>query len=310
MLDEKTIERLRNKFPKYSSAMIEADWAYYRTCDPMYFLRIAAQFELSAYVTRDTGEGRDLLPDNEEKFKTTRASFLRYLRYISSEKLIILLISGYPFGPAPKAFSGIRNDAVISLFEAISDRRVPKGFEIYIKKEEVDFRIWLSVLLFQNTTVDDKLISQFEDFIVREARLLLKREVINAFKHGRTQAPIQGQPFQIYLNEDKGGKKSVLQNMEGGVHWLGWEEAQSPQLIEHALVIGFEETNGDQDCETIKATAVLEKLIVDIRRGVTSEDSQFDVFFPDLDSESNKYPPQRMVIKNTTTWKPKSGNRK
>lgn len=310
MRDTEEFEKLRRVFPKYSSAMIEAHLDYYRTCDPMYFLRVAAQFELPAYETTEHEEGRDLLPDNKEKYASTRASFLRYLRYLASEKLMLLLVSGYPFGPAPKTFVEIGQNKMKALAEAIAERRIPDGYGIRVEGKALGFQDWLKSLLFQGGSSDAEFVGDFANFIARECGFLCRRDVINAFKHGRTQAPISGQAFQIHTSDDSGDRASVLQEMTGAVHWLGWETKQSNQMIEHAVIYGFEETDADQDYDTIKSISALEKLIVDIRRGLFARASETHVFLPDLASALNRRPPQRMRLKASTSWKPESGRTK
>lgn len=301
MMNKDILSPLRKKFPEYTDPMIEAHYNYYQTCDPMYFLRLAAQFDLPAYRTEPSEEGKDLLEDNEYRFDQTKASFLRYIRYLAAERVIVLLVAGYPFGPAPKAFSEIKQSQLNETFVELSKGKVPGGFRMSRGGEKVNFSDWLGHMVFQGADVDADFLAGLERFIKCEAGRLTVRAAINAFKHGRAQAPIAGQPFQIYA-EGSGEKKKILRDMTGALHWIGWFSRKSAQKVEQSVQYGFEETDSATDYKTIKVLACIERLLVDIRKMHLMNDQNIPIFFPDLDDNALTRPFQRLVLKSSVKW--------
>ena len=304
MLEKEQLERLRECFPKYSSAMSEADFFFYRTFDPVHFVRLAAQFKLPPYVSEATGEGKDLIPDNAELFDHTRQSFFRFVRYLSSETLVLLILSGYPLGPAPRLMENLRGSKLNKVFSTLASGSVPSGYELCRDGEELKSSDWINVLAFSGMVEDEEYCQRIADFVQGECVLLENREAINAFKHGRIQRSVKGQAFQMRF-ADHAEKPPLFKNMKGAIHWLGWIEKSDEVEIAHTLKYGFEEVDDETDYRIILATGALMTTIADIRRGRLDGETSFTVFLPDLKVGGQFN--QRMELNLTTTWPLKRG---
>ncbi|MFV1877384.1 hypothetical protein [Nioella sp.] len=304
MLEKEQLERLQVCFPNYSSAMSEADFFFYRTFDPVHFVRLAAQFKLPPYVSEATGEGKDLIPDNAELFDHTRQSFFRFLRYLSSETLVLLVLSGYPLGPAPRLMEKLRGSKLNRVFSTLAAGSVPSGYELFRDGEELKSADWINVLAFSGMVEDEEYCRKIVDFVKGECGLLENRDAINAFKHGRIQKSVKGQAFQMHF-DDSAEKRPLLKGMKGAIHWLGWTDKSDETEIAHTLKLGFEEVDDETDYRIILATGALMTAIAEIRRGRIDGETSFNVLLPDLEVGCQLN--QRMEFNSTTTWPLKRG---
>ncbi|SDW23077.1 hypothetical protein [Litoreibacter albidus] len=294
------IPALRKKYPRYSDTMFEADWLFYKAFDPKYYLRLAAQFELPAFVSDTIGNERDLIPDNAERHIKTKTSFFRFIRYLSSETLILHLLSAYPFGPLPKTLSALRNDELNKALESISLGKVPQKFAILQDGRALRFSEWLEFIFLSGEKMEDFDRDEFSRFISGEARLIKNRDAVNAFKHGRIQEGIDGQPFQVSILSDEGERQPIFGEMRGGVQWVGWEEKCSLSSLTQSIKLGFEEVDHGLDYEVIKKSSALNQIVRDLRWAILSGDTEISIFLPDL--APMKQHSQRSILKLDTTW--------
>ncbi|MFQ1700528.1 hypothetical protein ACJ5NV_08030 [Loktanella agnita] len=300
ILSEEQRERLRALLPKYSTQMLEADWLFLSSFDPYYFLRLVAQFKLPAFeLQEELSDGeKNLLADNIEVFESVKASFYRLMRYLSSESLVLLMLSGYPFGPMPK-LAKLPPRKIKKILEELSSGAVPSGFELKNKSTELVGGEWLNALAFDGL-IEAEYANEVFGFLSQEAKLLQSRDAINAFKHGRMQKPVLGQAFQVTLNLKSGQESPLISPMEGALQWVGWDEVDTPQKLEHAAVVGFEETTPDADYEAITAACGLKKLVSDVRILRYQPSDHADVWLPDLSSRHR--PPQRAIFSIKESW--------
>ena len=299
MMDERKLSELRALFPRYSSAMCEADWLFYRSFDPVHFVRLAAQFRLPPYLSEPDGVGKDLIPDNADMFEQTRQSFFRFVRYLSSETLTLFLLSGYPFGPAPCQMEKLRGKKLNRVFVELSAGTVPESFRLFRGKTALEFSEWFNVLAFGGFSSDSDYCKRVAEFVSGECAMIANREGINAYKHGRVQKSVKGQAFQLRLNEEDRAQP-LLKSMKGAIHWLGWNEKSENSELVHTIKFGFEEVDDEVDYDIIVASGALMSAIAKIRRKRMEGATSFDVFLPDMDV--GRQFNQRMTFESATTW--------
>jgi hypothetical protein len=308
----KTNHLAMEKFPLYSPMMLKADQDFLLGYDPSYFLRLAAQFQLPAYQSdsaslhEDNGE-HDLLPDNIELFEATKTSFLHQLRYLSSEAFLLLLISGYPFGPTLKVLQKVQGKKLIGILDSLAQSIPPDLSGVFPKDgfkkidPELCFEDWLRHCLLSGNAdlYDSSQMTDLAEFVANEAKFVGKRDAINAFKHGRIIKGGLGQGVQISLNRE-GNRIPLLAKMNGFISWLSWSEGKEPAPIEQHIFTGIEEANNEDDYEVLKFVAGLSGLIKRVRLFHLQGCDEIKCFAPDPMKIIK--PPQRVILKETEVY--------
>lgn len=290
--DAHYIKLVRECFPDYSPMEVRADHRYWEALDPKFFLRIAVQFKLGPYLSdkHSSNElGVDLLEDNSEKFDATQRATFHYLRLLSSEALLLALCAAYPFGPALRIMQ-LSNRQQIKILTDVANGVVPDLHGSRKVSEEISFLEWFKYVLHSTGPIDKnlsnrqiyspELLRELEGFIRGLAHSLIDRSSINAFKHGRLSAPIQGQVFQVH-RDFSGNETTLLSDQEGGLSWSSWRESQIGGKIDQSLSIGFSATDTENDYEILKLNTSLLAMIKSFRSAPFKEESDIRFFAPD-----------------------------
>lgn len=126
---------------------------------------------------------------------------VRLFRYLSSEQLFALLLSGQRYMPFARFNRKIRSDQLNLCYAAIAQGTIPDGYE-RIYGRLYNFEEWLSVKssgdpapLICNTLVQ---------YLRNEADFVSDRKFVNAIKHGRAQPgnPISAVSVRLQAGED------------------------------------------------------------------------------------------------------------
>lgn len=129
------------------------------------------------------GEGPNANPYFLREPVDNECLIIRFLRYVSSEQLFALLLSGQNFLPYARFASQVRYQDLTQAYSEISQGLVPERFSKLTGLQE--FEPWLAVKLGDWNV--GALCPSLIRFIQDEARFLSDRTFINAIKHGRAR---------------------------------------------------------------------------------------------------------------------------
>ncbi len=217
----------------------------------------------------------DLLRASEEKLGDHVRSLGRVFRYFASETMFLLLLSGRPFGPFVRTVSMLRYGKLNSAFEAISERRIPRGFEINSNKESLSFEPWLSQRIsgdaswLQGQSERDDLIG----LVVEEANMLKERGAVNAFKHGKPFAV--GKSPKLKISDPEAGQEARNVQLDG-INWIEWSERAADISIAYCS----EEIIPEQDKMRIFALGLLTNALRKVRLAWLDNTSSFETTYP------------------------------
>lgn len=202
---------------------------------------------------------RDEIAASSSRISDSASALARVFRFFVSETMILFLLSGRPFSPFVRVASTLRYEELNSVFEDLSSRRVPKGFELTSAGAELDFVAWVS----HRITLDPSWIVEngyddLAELIAEEASLLSRRGVINAFKHGKPFS--QGQAAEIVLLRES-GERVALSDSFRGINWIDWKE--TTELV--SLHFHTEETDFNSDLARIFVVSLVNRAIKNVR---------------------------------------------
>ncbi|MDP5215611.1 hypothetical protein Q5Y75_00115 [Ruegeria sp. 2205SS24-7] len=270
------------RFPQYTTNLCHIERQFYRSFDPSWYLRALQQMEapsdgdwLDRYSDTSEEHERYELVSDETEFDTFRATFSRMLRYMSSESLLVLLASGYPFGPTPAVAVRLRNRALTELVEKIAQREVPNTRDYSPFSVSGSFDEWFGYMLFRESNPPDELKS-YVDFAVGEANFIKDRSAINAYKHSRMLRPVEGQPARIRTEDGV----DLLPEISSALHWTELAIKLVPGQRQEQSTISFEELNFENDCKAILSAAALMTLLQQVRLGWHEDTKELSVTLP------------------------------
>ncbi|KIC10103.1 hypothetical protein RA19_13220 [Leisingera sp. ANG-M1] len=287
-------------FNQYSELEIEAERRFLQFFDPYFFVRALLQFQTplgtefldELFEQDDDAEYRDYLTDHVERFEATRSAAARYFRYLNSETFVVLVCSGHPTGPTPKALSHLYPAELETVFQQLALAKVPETPFFKGKKLPTGFEEWFALNIALGAQFPE--LSEYRELFVAEANLLANRQVVSSFKHGRALQPVVGDAWKITR---LGSDESIMQPMTSAVQWIHMPKGRKQEekkLLEH----GFEETDFRSDLKAVVQVAHVMDLIRKMRLQLLNGSMELDVFLPRVVKSSQK--PQRVVVKVTS----------
>lgn len=261
------------------------DNQYYEELDPFFYfstIETLAQgslpdmkMEFPDGTTTESHVVFEKLKKSGERQLNYIKSLRRVFRYFSSETLILLILSGGPFGPFIRISSVVKFAKLNAVFASVARREVPSDYELKIDGEPLDFVSWVSFLIFGQR---DWIVSQGQgvlvELIVEEASMLISRGAVNAFKHGKPFS--YGKGAVMKFSDPNGGAVAVNKQLEG-INWVDWRE-QRDGSIEFSH--NTEEIIPDEDRKRLFSVALLIDAIRDIRLAKYDGNEKLEVTLP------------------------------
>ncbi|WP_083099094.1 hypothetical protein [Pseudophaeobacter leonis] len=287
-------------FHRYSKLELEAERRFLRSFDPYFFVRTLLQFQnplgtefLDELFERDDdADYREFLTDHSDRFEATRGAAARYFRYLNSETFVVLLCSGHPLGPTPKALSHLYPSELEDLVQQLAQASVPRTTYFAGEELSASFEEWFASMMALDSQFPE--VADYRELFVAEAQLLANRQVVNSFKHGRALQPVVGNALKITR---EASDDSILQSMTSAVQWIHMpkgRKSEDDKILEH----GFEETDYRADLRSVVQVAHVMDLICRMRLQLLNGSNSLDVFLPHVAKSARK--PQRIVIKVTS----------
>lgn len=187
----------------WNSDLLEAELATYQGLDANAWLTSA----LALSETGCTGSIKAIVPiagnSASEIFlddpADARRLTIRLLRYLSSEQLFALIVSGqlgYPYARMVRVMS---YDKITKIYRSFANRTVPVEFS-NVCGQKLDIERWISVKL--GDWEGNPCCSSLVQFLTDEAAFLENRTFVNALKHGRVRSNeiATSVGFQVFLD--------------------------------------------------------------------------------------------------------------
>lgn len=241
--------------------MRQADEMYLSQFSGTWFLTAAAPFVAAtdANEIKDNRQQTTSSPGLDEIYP----SVLRLLRMLSSETLIILVLSGYPLGPTIRLASRLRGERLNKTFDAISRDEIPKW--IGVGDQPKNLETLLSLLIWSGIQPRDEWCKDMFAFLREEATILANRGMVNAAKHARL---VDGLPYGEKLlsvkKHDQELMWSELAETSTGVCWFEWREGRGLEdafEFSHTLSHKIAETDPLEDFEAIRFASEMMELV-------------------------------------------------
>ncbi|WBU65319.1 hypothetical protein [Paracoccus aerodenitrificans] len=124
---------------------------------------------------------------------------VRLFRYLSSEQLFALLLSGQGDMPLARFNSVVRADHLNSAYTSIAAQKVPEGYASVCGRSYA-FSEWLGFKATGNS--EPALCPTLERFIINEAAFVAERDFVNGIKHGRARAASNTSALGINVEHD------------------------------------------------------------------------------------------------------------
>ncbi|MDP2062725.1 MAG: hypothetical protein Q8J98_06400 [Phaeovulum sp.] len=214
------------------------------------------------------------LQASEKKRSDHISSLARVFRYFAAETLVLLIVSGPPFGPFARAASTLRYDEMNKVFDDLANRKVPRKFHLSRKNRAFDFTSWLSYRISGDPDWMTRLgRHEIANLVVEEAEMLRSRGAINAFKHGK---PFSfGTGFKMTLTHPETGK-TVSNVPLDGINWIEWSEKKPSLEISYHT----EEIIPEEDKARIFLIALLSNAIRNYRLARMNGEQNVELTFP------------------------------
>lgn len=281
-------DAVRQRFSLYSETAKQEEYQYLQRWSPSWFLRLLHQFETpntGSWLDSCFSDNRDHikyeLVDDSYSFDLFRASVSRTLRYLSSEALIVNLVSGYPYGPTSRVAKKLQNKLLKDLIESIAERKVP-NFEKHLK-HDCSFDVWIKQMLFHEYQCPTEIDSYIE-FIIGEAEFIKDRNVVNAFKHSRMLRPVDGQPIQIDCEDGR----QLLPPVDASFAWSEMRYTSEEGMHVEHITTGGEELNFENDCQAVMSAASLMRMMKEIRLARHCDINEFSLVIPFVEFKQHR----------------------
>ena len=182
---------------------------------------------------------------------------VRLFRYLSSEQLFGLLLSGQHQMPLIRFNQSLKYDKLNAAYAAIAQRKVPKGYE-KIYGRTCNFEEWLLAKLAGGS--QEPLCGSLVDFLVQEAAFVADRSFVNAIKHGRARLGNSATAVGVEVEID-GLWVQIFPAKE--VIWIEeWRETSSDGLTEYRHSISCESFDFREEVGVLYVTEKIVRAII------------------------------------------------
>lgn len=303
-LDEKQIQSQisRDRFPHYSENLCRIDKQFYQTFNPSWYLRLLQQMGaesssdwLGGYAPDVSGYTACEAVSDETSFDTFRSTVSRFLRYLCSETLVLVVSSGYPFGPMSAVARKLKDASLLQLLSDVSEQKTPNTKSYSPFGCNLEFDEWIKYMFFRDAETPEEF-GEYVSHIVEEAKFISKRDAVNAFKHSRMLSPLDGDPLQLQFKGELGFKKEI----PFALHWADLTVRDDQAGRSEVSSMYFEELDFDSDCQSILASTVVMTLLRDIRLIYHLPNSAQSISIPYIKSEGSH--PFRVRIREAASY--------
>lgn len=239
------------------------DRDYYENLDPFFHymtLDALKNAQISEFRLREKGSDRvndhrllEILKRSDSLRSEHLKSLGRVFRYFSAETLLLIILSGGPFGPFARLSSNLKFNELNQVFSKISDRVVPDAFSLNMDGRALTFDEWVSYQSFGVVNAfKNREHKEVVGLIVEEANLAKERGAINAFKHAKPFSFGDGIEMTLTNNETQEQASNIKLR---GINWVEWKEGKEAGST--SVSFYTEEVKPDEDMQRLFAVGLL-----------------------------------------------------